>query len=346
MTKIAVVLFNLGGPDSPAAVQPFLFNLFNDPAIVDVPGPVRRIIAAFVSWRRAPLSREIYAHLGGRSPLLEWTEAQARALEQEFTDFGEARVFIAMRYWRPLSEQAARAVAAYGPDEVILLPLYPQFSTTTTGSSLGAWRRAAQEVGLSAPTRAVCCYPTEPALIAAHARLIADALDEAGRSARARLLFSAHGLPKRVIDRGDPYRWQVERTAEAVAARLGRAELDWLVCYQSRVGPLQWIGPSTRDEIVRAGREGVALVVAPIAFVSEHAETLVELDIEYRKLAVDEGVPAYLRTPALGTEAGFITGLADLVRRARARPGLSSQEGRRICPDACVACPQGSGQAF
>ncbi len=335
-----MVLFNLGGPDRLDAVQPFLRNLFGDPAIIALPGPLRHAVATLAASRRAPEARRVYARLGGGSPLLANTEAQARALEAELADLGATRVFIAMRYWHPQSDETARAVAAYAPDEVVLLPLYPQFSTTTTGSSLAAWRRAARAAGLSVPLRAVCCYPTEPSLVAAIARLIVPALEAAGGPGRARLLFSAHGLPKRVIAKGDPYRWQVEGTARAVAGALGEPGLDWVVCYQSRVGPLEWIGPSTAEEIGRAGAEGMAVVVVPIAFTSEHSETLVELDIEYRELAAAKSVPAYLRVPALGTEAGFIAGLADLVRRARAGTGLCSQDGGRICPAACGCCPQ------
>ena len=351
MSGTAVVLFNLGGPDSLEAVRPFLFNLFNDPAIIPAPGPLRRVIATLISRRRAPVARQIYAHLGGKSPLLEFTEAQAAALESELATEGLVKVFIAMRYWHPMSDETALAVAAYEPERVVLLPLYPQFSTTTTGSSLEDWHRAARRAGLAAPSAAVCCYPTQPSLVAATARGIATALDEAAGAGRPRLLFSAHGLPKRVIERGDPYQWQVERTAAAVAQALGRPELDWGVCYQSRVGPLQWIGPATSDEIERAGRDRVPLVVAPIAFVSEHSETLVELDIEYREVAERAGVPAYLRVPALGTDEGFIKALGALVRGARAGAEplshtgahTGSHTGARICPAGCSACPMGAG---
>jgi ferrochelatase len=342
MSRTAVVLFNLGGPDSLEAVRPFLFNLFNDPAIIRAPGPVRRLIATLISRRRAPVARQIYAHLGGKSPLLEFTRAQATALEAELGDLAPLKVFIAMRYWHPMSDETARAVAAYGPERVVLLPLYPQFSTTTTASSLADWRRAARGAGLEAPSGALCCYPTQPSLVAATARLVETALAEAQGVGPPRLLFSAHGLPKRVVERGDPYRWQVERTAAAVAQALGRPELDWLVCFQSRVGPLEWIGPATSDEIERAGRDRVPLVVAPIAFVSEHSETLVELDVEYRALAERAGVPAYLRVPALGTDAGFIKALGDLVRGARMGAESRSETGARICPADCGGCPNGA----
>lgn len=338
MARTAVVLFNLGGPDRSEAIRPFLFNLFNDPAILQVPQPFRWLLAQVISRRRAPKAKIIYDQMGGGSPLLPLTEEQARALEAALG--GDTKVFVAMRYWHPLSEATAAAVKAWRPDEVVLLPLYPQFSTTTTGSSVTAWARAARAVGLEVATRLVCCYPTEPGFIAASAAQIGPALDRAATHGRPRLLFSAHGLPKKVVDAGDPYQWQVERTAAAVAGALDRPDLDWRVCYQSKVGPLEWLGPSTDDEIRRAGRDGIAVVVVPIAFVSEHSETLVELDIEYRHLAEASGVPVYERVPAVATAPAFIDGLARLVRRARDGNGVISESGERICPAACGRCAQ------
>ena len=337
MSRLAVILFNLGGPDSPAAVRPFLFNLFNDPAIIGAPVPIRWLLATYLSRRRAPVAQAIYAKIGGRSPLLELTRLQADALAASLG--GAVRVFVAMRYWHPLTAQTLAEVVAYQPDRVVLLPLYPQYSTTTTGSSLAAWRGQAAAAGLRAPTTALCCYPTEPGLIAALAALTRAGLDQAGPGAR--VLFSAHGLPKKVIAGGDPYQWQIERTAAAVAGQLGLAEPDWVVCYQSRVGPLEWIGPSTDDEIRRAGAAKVPLVVVPVAFVSEHSETLVELDMEYRELAVHAGVPAYVRVPAVGTDPRFIAGLAALVRGAIAGAGgLCSQQGGRLCAAGLRRCAQ------
>lgn len=357
MGTTAVVLFNLGGPDRPEAVQPFLFNLFSDPAIIGLPQPLRWLLAKLISSRRAPVAREIYRTLGGGSPLRANTEAQARALEQMLNQEAPAgrryRVVIAMRYWHPRSEAAARAVAdaAAEPaaDRVVLLPLYPQFSTTTSASSVKDWHRAAGSAGLALPTTTICCYPLEPGFIEETAALVAQALAQAAKGAattgvRPRVLFSAHGLPKKVIAAGDPYQWQIEQTAAAVVAKLGErglaAGLDWLVCYQSRVGPLEWIGPATDEEVVRAGRDGVSLVVVPIAFVSEHSETLVELDIEYRKLAEESGVPSYVRVPTVDAGAVFVAGLARLVRRAeKVGPGLCSAQEGRLCPAAWRRCP-------
>lgn len=339
MPKVAIVAFNLGGPDRPEAVEPFLFNLFNDPAIISLPGFVRTPLARFISKKRGPTAREIYAELGGGSPLLPLTEEQARALEGVLAADGEVRVFIAMRYWHPFSDETAAEVKAFGPNEIVLLPLYPQFSTTTTGSSFDDWKRAARKAGLTAPTRTVCCYPTEPGFIAAQAELLSAAVDQAAAAGRPRVLFSAHGLPERIIRKGDPYAWQIRRTAQAVVDALSRDDFDWLVCFQSRVGPEKWIGPATDAEIERAGRDGVPLVVVPVAFVSEHSETLVELDIEYGKLAREAGAPAYVRVPAVAAHPRFIEGLAGLVRRARTGDAeLISESGPRLCPAEHACC--------
>jgi ferrochelatase len=342
MRKIAVVLFNLGGPDGPEAVRPFLFNLFNDPAIITAPGPLRWLLAQTISRRRAPIARKIYEELGGGSPLLANTRTQAEALEAVLNAGGgdsEFKVVIAMRYWHPMSDEAVRAVEAYGPDQVVLLPLYPQFSTTTTGSSVTDWTRAAAKAGLAVPTRSLCCYPTQPGFVAEIAGLLCAALAEAGDAPR--VLFSAHGLPRKFIDGGDPYQWQVEQTAAAVAVEVGKTDLDWRICYQSRVGPLEWIGPAIEAEIARAGMECKPLIVVPIAFVSEHSETLVELDIEYRRLADAKGVPHYSRVATVNEGTAFIEGLAELVRAALGgERACRSQNGGRLCPGDWGRCPQ------
>jgi ferrochelatase len=321
VARTAVVLMNLGGPDRLEAVQPFLVNLFSDPAILRLPALVRLPLARIIAWRRGPIAQEIYRKLGGGSPLLANTEAQARALEAVLGP--QHRCFVAMRYWHPTSAQTARQVADWAADEVVCLPLYPQFSTTTTASSLAAWRASASRRRIECPTWVVCCYPADPGFVEAMAGLIQPALDAAaGYKKPPRLLLTAHGLPKRIVQAGDPYPNQVETTAAAVIAALNRPGLDWTVCYQSRVGPLEWIGPATDEEIRRAAKDDVPVVVAPISFVSEHSETLVELDLDYRDLAVASGVPAYLRVPTVGTEPGFIRSLAALVRRACTEDGV------------------------
>lgn len=337
--RLAVVLFNLGGPDSPDAVQPFLFNLFDDPAIIGAPGPIRRLLASAISRRRAKIAREIYARLGGGSPLLPLTRKQADALERELGRRAiDARTFVCMRYWHPMSDAVAAEVRDFAPDRIVLLPLYPQFSTTTTSSSLRDWRRAADAAGLEKRSVAICCWPTEPGLIGAIVAGIRVVLDGEASGRAVRILFSAHGLPERVIKRGDPYQWQVERTVEAVVAALGGG-VDHRVCYQSRVGPLKWIRPSLEEMLEEAARDAVGVVVVPVAFVSEHSETLVELDIEYRARAEALGVPGYWRVPTPGTTASFIAGLATLVEKAARRsPGdLLACAG---CPVSQPGCPR------
>jgi protoporphyrin/coproporphyrin ferrochelatase len=342
VSRVAVVLFNLGGPDGPEAVKPFLRNLFSDPAILRVPALLRKPLAAAIAGRRAVVAREIYAKLGGGSPLLANTIAQAQALEAALAGLGEVRAFPCMRYWHPRADQVAAEVKAFAPDRLVLLPLYPQFSTTTTASSLADWHGAAKRTALAVPVSAVCCYPTEPGFIQALAQGIRRELEGIDRSQRVRLLLTAHGLPERVVAAGDPYQRQVEDTASAVLRALKMPGLDWQVCYQSRVGPLRWIAPATDAEVRRAGRDRRAVVMAPIAFVSEHSETLVELDIEYGHLAETSGVPVYRRVATVSTAPSFISGLAQLVRGALARgPGLASASGGRYCPAGYRGCALG-----
>lgn len=324
MARRGVVLMNLGGPDSPEAVRPFLYNLFSDPAIIGLPIWLRLPLAWLIAQRRAVTARRIYAQLGGASPLLANTEMQARALEAAL---GEGnRCFVAMRYWHPLTAATVAAVKAWRPAEIVLLPLYPQFSTTTTASSLRAWDDEANRQGLAVATRRIRSYPAAPGFVAALAAGVAEALDRVAAESRpARLLFSAHGLPLKTVRAGDPYPQEVEATAQAVVDALGRKGLDWRVCYQSRVGPLAWLGPSIDEELHRAGRDRVAVVVATISFVSEHAETLVELDRDYRRVAVACGVPVYFRVPTVGADPRFIAALADLVRGAALEPAAERE---------------------
>ncbi len=344
--KLAVVLFNLGGPDSLDAVEPFLVNLFSDPAVINLPGIVRKPLARMIARRRAPIAREIYAKIGGRSPIVAETEAQARALERALSARGhEARAFISMRCWKPFSDEAARDVAAWRPEHIVLLPLYPQYSTTTTASAIDDWRRAASVARLAAPTTRVCCFPWEPGFVTAQAKLIQETFTRRKPSVDYRLLLSAHGLPERTVAKGDPYQWQVEQTAAALVRELGIEGLDWRVCYQSRVGPLKWIGPATDEEVRRAAQDGKGVVLAPIAFVSEHSETLVELDMEYAHLAETCGAADYLRVPTVGSQDAFVSGLARLVEKA-AIAGVTATCGEgRICPTQWARCGYGEGRS-
>ncbi len=341
--RIAIVLFNLGGPDRPEAVRPFLRNLFGDPAILRVGPFLRPFLARFIAARRAGPAGRNYALLGGSSPLLGLTEQQARALAAALPEL-DARCFVAMRYWHPMSEAVAREVAAWRPSEVLLLPLYPQFSTTTTGSSLAAWREAAARAGLVAPVTTICCYPDDPGYAASVAALVRHAWDEARAAVPAptglRVLFSAHGLPESIVRAGDPYAMQIRASVAAVIAAIGLPGLDSVVCFQSRVTPQRWLSPSTDAEIERAARDRVAVLVVPIAFVSDHSETLVELDIEYRELAEKLGVPGYFRAPVPNADPAFVAALAGLVRRARGHgPGLCALRPGGICGPEHRDCP-------
>ena len=320
--RLAVVLFNLGGPDGQTTVRPFLFNLFNDPAIIPLPPVVRTLVAGLIAVTRNKAAKANYALMGGGSPLLAETRAQADALQAALAvqrpDL-EVQVHIAMRYWKPFTEQAARDVAGFQPDRVVLLPLYPQYSTTTTASSLKAWRKAYRGSGV---VEVIESYQEDPGLIEAHATKIAETFEAAGSPENVRLLFSAHGLPQKVIDAGDPYETHVQRTSRAIAARLGW--VDWQICYQSRVGPMKWLGPSTPEAIAQAQADGKGVLICPVAFVSEHVETLVELDHEYAELAKEMGCAPYLRAPTPGVEPAFIAGLARLVNSGG--PGLARPE--------------------
>ena len=341
--RVAVVLTNLGGPDGPEAVKPFLFNLFNDPAIIGLPAIVRTPLARLISSRREKSAQANYALMGGGSPLLPETLKQAAALSEVLADAApgdETEVFIAMRYWHPFTEDTARAVAEFQPDHVVLLPLYPQFSTTTTASSLKAWNEAYKGPG---EVHAVCCYPDAEGLVEAQAKLIRETMDRA-EGQPVRVLFSAHGIPEKLVAAGDPYQAQVETTVAAIVARMGLT--DWAICYQSRVGPLKWLGPATPQAIEQAGRDGVGAVVVPIAFVSEHIETLVELDLEYGELAAHVGCAPYLRTPAVGIEPSFIAALAQAVEAALGTSGVAPQGASKGGPCARLkACPSGCSKA-
>ncbi len=331
--RVAVVVFNLGGPDGAAAVRPFLQNLFSDRAIIGAPWFIRQPLAAFIARSRARSAIANYAIMGGGSPILPQTQAQADALAARLAASHpdiEIKCFIAMRYWKPMTVATARAVAAFAPDEIVLTPLYPQFSTTTTGSSFKAWRESYRGGGAE---HAICCWHDNPGYIAAHVDQIWSTWEAGGRP-NVRLLFSAHGLPQKIAASGDPYQWQIEQNCAAIAVKLAERDpsvkWDWEICYQSRVGPLKWIGPSTPDAIAAAARDGVGVLLDPVAFVSEHIETLVELDRDYAELAHSLGVRTYLRAPAVGVLTPFIDGLAGAVTRALTRGGTG--------PDG-VTCP-------
>lgn len=318
MKKTAVILLNLGGPASQKEIKPFLLSLFSDPAILTLPNPFRSLLAHLITRRRLKEAQHIYAQLGGGSPLLKNTKTQATALEEELGD--GYRVFIAMRHAAPFTKEAFQEVKTYDPEVVVLLPLYPQYSTTTTESSLKEWNRVAQSI--CGPAHFIHSYPDQKGFIEGMSELALPHYEKAKKFGTPRILLTAHGLPEKMIKKGDPYQDHVERTANHLIEKMGISKSETALCYQSRVGPLPWIGPYTEDEIVKASQEKSPLVVVPISFVSEHSETLVELDITYRELALKNGCPAYHRVETVQTHPLFIKGLGDLVRESQKAPGV------------------------
>ena len=277
--KKAIILFNLGGPDKLENVEPFLFNLFNDPAILNLPTFLRYPLAKLISNRRAPVAKKIYAELGGSSPILKLTKEQSDALEiklNQTQEEDEYKCFIIMRCWNPRAKDVIKDVQLYGPDEVVLMPLYPQYSAATSGSSIKEWKDVCKKNNYHVKTSTICCYPTDQNFINAHTKEIIKKIKDLKNF---KLIFSAHGLPEKNIKKGDPYQWQVEQSVKKIVESLNDENLDWILSYQSRVGPLKWIGPSTETIIIENSKIGKHIVLVPIAFVSEHSETLVELDI-------------------------------------------------------------------
>jgi len=333
--KKAIILFNLGGPDKLESVEPFLFNLFNDPAIINIPSLFRYPLAKLISRRRAPIAKNIYKEIGNKSPILKLTQEQAKSLENNLSKKGNYKCFVVMRCWHPRASDVINKVKEYNPEEVILLPLYPQFSASTSGSSINEWNDLCEKENYKIKTKIICCYPTESNFIASHVSLIKKNLQNIENN-NFKLIFSAHGLPESKIKKGDPYQWHVEETVKEIMSKLQTENLDYVISYQSRVGPMRWIGPFTDSEIIKYSKEKKGIVIVPVAFVSEHSETLVELDIEYKKLAEKNGCSFYKRIPALGTEENFIKGLETLVLQQEKRGNFVSSI---MCPNKYIKCP-------
>jgi len=338
--KKAIILFNLGGPDKLDNVQPFLFNLFNDPAILNLPTFLRYPLAKLISNRRAPIAKKIYQELGGSSPILKLTNKQAEALEAKLNNEeseSEYKCFVVMRCWHPRAENVINDVKNYEPDEVILMPLYPQFSAATSGSSIKEWEDVCIKNNFKIKTSTICCYPTDDNFIFAHKEEILKITNDLKNY---KLIFSAHGLPEKNIKKGDPYQWQVEQSVKKIIESLNIKNLDWILSYQSRVGPLKWIGPSTEDIIVESSKLGKHIVLVPIAFVSEHSETLVELDIEYKGIADANGCKNYTRVPALGVNEDFIKAMSELIIKKNEYKFSENLYPPKIkCPSNFKKCP-------
>jgi ferrochelatase len=325
--RVGIVMFQLGGPDSLEAVEPFLLNLFLDPDIIPM-GPLgflRRPLAKLISSRRCIPVRGKYAEIGGRSPIGTLTERQRGALVEALSDEIEPVAVIAMRYWHPLTAEAVETLRKAGPlDEIVLLPLYPHFSYATTLSSLKEWRRVYGEPKAGPPQRTVSQFYDHPLYVQAVAQRIGSVLRQFADSSRIHLVFSAHGLPMSLVEKGDPYPNQIEATVRLVSEEGRKQFPGWpkthLLCYQSRVGPSKWLEPPLTGTIERLGTGGVKeMLVVPISFVTEHIETLHEINIEAREEAKKFGVEVFRMMPAVGDSSLFIAALRDLVLRAVAQ---------------------------
>jgi ferrochelatase len=317
MEKIGVVLLNLGGPDSLDAVEPFLFNLFSDPDIIDFPGSFlfRKRLAKLISTRRSPGVIKQYEEIGGRSPLKEYTLKQAELLETRLNERIPARVYVAMRYWKPFTEDALDAIQRDGVKRVILLPLYPQFSKATTTSSVKEWEKQLSKRGLDIEHSLIEHYYDQPTYIDAFIQRVLQGLERFPEDIRGHvnILFSAHGTPMKLVKQGDPYSHQIAKTVSAIMDR-GAFKQAHTLCYQSKVGPLKWLTPSTPDTIADLAAKGIKyMLLVPVAFASDHLETLFELGIEYRRQAKEHGVVQYEVTEGLNDSPKFIQALAELV---------------------------------
>ena len=318
MGRIGVLLLNLGGPDQIEDVRPFLYNLFSDPEIIRLPiKALQKPLAWFISTTRAKKSQQNYLQIGGGSPLRKITEAQGEALEKKLAELGQdAKVYIGMRYWYPFTEEAIAKIKQDKIEQLVILPLYPQFSISTSGSSF----RILEEMWATDPTLNQINYTLIPSwydhagYLQSMADLIAQELEQLEHPDQVHIFFSAHGVPQSYVEEaGDPYQREIEECTRLIMQTLKRPN-DYTLAYQSRVGPVEWLKPYTEDALIELGEQQVDnLLVVPISFVSEHIETLQEIDIEYREIAEEAGIKNFYRVPALNIHPGFIKSLADLV---------------------------------
>jgi len=334
--RIGVLLFNLGGPETLEDVRPFLYNLFADPDIIRLPWRfLQKPLAWMISTQRYKKSRGYYEKIGGGSPLRRITDEQARALEAALAKRNiNARAYVAMRYWKPFTEEALEQIMRDGISHLVVLPLYPQFSVSSTGSSLNRMNAVISEKGYRLPaTSIVCSYEDDEGYITALAATVAEKLAEFPDPDGAHILFSAHSIPVRYVKEGDPYLEHTERTVELVMQRLGKHR-PYTLSFQSKVGPVEWLTPATDATVRRLAGEGVEqLLMVPVSFVSEHSETLYEMDLLYGELAAEVGIKHYLRVPTMNCREDFIDALARLVERALS---LNAQSPSR---QTCLYCP-------
>jgi len=338
-TKVGVLLLNLGGPETGDDVEGFLYNLFADPDIIRLPAPLsplQSILAYGISKSRSPKSRAAYESIGGGSPILKYSNAQASLIEETLQRKYDlkAKCYVGMRYWHPFTDDALEEIVKDEINALVIVPLYPQFSISTSGSSL----RVLQEEFVSKSSKykfehtVVASWFDRPGYVSCMAKLINRELDALNVLQEDKhVLFSAHGVPKSYIDAGDPYQEQIQKCVDAIGKQLPLEDDRIHLSYQSRVGPIEWLRPYTDDVLPDLGQKGIKnLVVVPISFVSEHIETLEEIDIEYRELAEENGITNWRRCPALNTDEGFIEDMADMVMDALSEPATTVTE-------ACVA---------
>lgn len=327
MGRLGVLLLNLGGPEQLSDVRPFLFNLFSDPEIIRIPfKALQKPLAWFISSTRAIKSQANYEKIGGGSPLRRITEAQAQEIESQLNERGEdAKVYIGMRYWYPFTEEAIEQIKRDGIEQLVILPLYPQFSISTSGSSFRLLQKIWREnPSLQPPWYTVIPdWYNLPGYLQAMADLIGKEIDKCPEPETAHVFFSAHGVPVSYVEEaGDPYQQEIEECAKLIMETLGRKN-NYTLAYQSKVGPVEWLKPYTEDAIPELAAQGVKdLVVVPISFVSEHIETLEEIDIEYREIAEEAGIHTFNRVPALDTHPIFIQAMVDLILKAANSPSL------------------------
>jgi protoporphyrin/coproporphyrin ferrochelatase len=318
--RLGVVLFQLGGPETLEAIEPFLYNLFCDPDIISFPFARigRKPLAKLISVTRARKVEHHYAMIGGGSPIRRNTELQAHALEAELRDQGfDARCFVAMRYWHPFTSEAIEQVRSARCDEIVLLPLYPQYSSTTTGSSLNEWRRLFTD---DVPARCIESFYRDEGYLDAMVEKVDAALERFPSRATPELIFSAHGVPMSVIEGGDPYQQQIEETVRLLLQR-GRWPNRHRLCYQSKVGASRWLQPSLRETLRQVAAEGRREVcIVPVAFVSDHVETLGEIDHEAREQAMQLGMRQFEMSAGLNDSPKFIQALSQIVLETREAP--------------------------
>ncbi|MFT5703649.1 MAG: ferrochelatase [Rickettsiales bacterium] len=348
--KTAIILFNSGGPNDLKSVNKFLFNFFNDKSNISLIQPFRFLLAKIFAFSGNKKTQEIYAKIGGKSPILATANAQSQALEKKLSFLGDFRVLLSMRYSRPFSSDTIKEIKKYQPDEIILLPLYPQFSTATTESAFNDFYKKLKKSKITAKLKYVCCYPIDPDFINAHCRLILAAILKAKSAGfnDCRLLFVEQNIKQKAIDSGDSHCFQINASVEAVIKKLARENLDYKICYQSKIGQINFpktgylerTKPSLEFEIKKASFNKKPIIVVPISLTFENAETLVGIDIEYQKLAMDLKIPFFARTPALSADGYFISGLADICKRTSAAKFdcNGGEYGARICPKNFKKC--------